>query len=534
MEKQSLKPDEYEKADKEQEEVGREEKELNLEEIKTKEGEEIVYKLKDLKVGNSETDFNKLFPEKNKKIGFGGRGYENFSLVAEYGNEDLDFSIGLYDSDYYDGMGHAMIYSNGVYISRKDGTYSHGFKRDWRKSSFTDPSIVGIDNVKVVNNKVYAECKLSDGSKESIEVGREKLNPIYRVYRNNASYKSFFYTEEALGGYARLHGEYNIAGDCIIERGKDIVESDEIKSIPDDAIVITDKAAIDSLPSLKNKRIVRIDNILENNSDSISFLEVLKKFNKEPRQINILRSHVASHISESSQGDILRDNSDPKEVEKKYIEYLKIELLKAHKKLFGRRDYYEAPNIIIFDDADKLKEDNEPDSLNVVDRHAYETKAGGELYESDNVIKLPLYENDVNDSVAKVGISRLREQIDKFDPINDFPKDLDGAVVALLSMFSRGSAKGFDALYCLNDNISVFNFSRKDLIKKVLNLIENKSELPSSLAESNVKESELMYCLLTTLSYSEKNDFDNEVAERLKKGYSHNRYADKYISFGDI
>ncbi len=327
---------------------------------------------------------------------------------GKYGHNDCDVEIGLYDYGRYERKNDGSIVPlegrlwRGMYITRIDGTFND--------LGYDNSLMTGINSVKIIDNKVFAELQFSNGKTEIRDVGREKVSPIYRVYRDNESYKSFFgeSSDSTLRVFDSLKQVYNLEKDFIIEKGEDIVESDDIKSIPDDAIIITDQAALEALPSIRSKKLIRIDEVFRANEfDSLKFDYYLKKINNNPKAINILKENISSHVEKEFLDNVGSDysfdsHSDSGTME--YVEYIKKEVLKVFKDV----------DIKIINSIQELEKEKNEDCINIIDRHAR-----NDMYNDPNTLKLPLYgnEKEMSNEFAKTRLKDLENRIDEIETI---------------------------------------------------------------------------------------------------------------------
>lgn len=331
---------------------------------------------------------------------------------GKYGNEDCDIAISLHENYFGKKEDEKIIpiseYGDyyGMYITRKDGTYNIVREKN-------EPiSIVGVNRIKIVNNKIFAEFQFSNGKSEIREIGREKVLPVYRVYRNNESYDSFFEGHNC-NLFKELGEIYNLKEDFITEKGEKILETDQIKKIPDNAIILTDEAALVALPSIKNKHILRIDKILEGNEfDTFKFDYFLKKVNENPERINIFKENISSHVEKEFKSETEKDNNgfidfSSEEVKKEYIEYLKREILKVFKNV----------EIKIIEKIEELKESDKDGCINIIDRHSGIGDLRG-IYDNSRTLKLPLYEMETNKWDKEFEEDRLQILKEKIDSID--------------------------------------------------------------------------------------------------------------------
>ena len=342
------------------------------------------------------------------EVNNGGDSFTHRRPKIDYKENISGIHIGLYNVDAYPGAGHAMLYKNGFYVSRDDGTYSAGPEIKWRNSAHTYPSIQTIEGIKFNKNKIIAKIKKSDGAIESIEVGKKNLTPIYRVYRDNDAYREFFKEFENLHGTHKL-AEKSDGKSLIQEEGSEIISNSDIESIPKNAIVITDKAALEALPAIRDKLILRIDKLLgENSTQSTLNLLMKEKMDGrgEPKKINILKTNIADH-PEDGTVKFLDHNG--------YINYLIQEIKKIY------------PNIkdndinIISDGKDMQLNRYE---INIIDRHA-KHKVENTIYTNPNTIKLPLYENVEKDEYISREILNKKKSAIIEASIKKAEKDMD-------------------------------------------------------------------------------------------------------------
>lgn len=305
--------------------------------------------------------------------------YHKIEFDESFENKELGISIGLYSREFYvDGPENTTNHYNGIFIKRSDGTYSRWPERRWRNGSWDVNEkfhIRSVKNIKVVDNRIIIEIQLWDGSKQDIDIGVFTLPPVYTVYRNNKTYRSFW-LQEIL---SKMNGQNKIVDsqEGIFEEWIDIVENDFIKDIPDNAVVITDNAALKGLPSLANKKIVNIEKDILSEVMTSSWLVQLpyyaKAINPNPSNIQIFLPSCADHAEIS-------------DYDYKNTEYVKI----IQEQL---QEIFPNSKIVITDNPDDLNNNTNTSCIKVVDRHR-SWEGSWRIRQDSQTLLLPLYENE--------------------------------------------------------------------------------------------------------------------------------------------
>jgi len=260
-----------------------------------------------------------------------------------------------------------------------------------------------VKNVKVVDNKVIVEAWLWDGGVKDIDIGLYKLPPVYGVYRRNYTYDNLWLPDLI----QNKQWENNIVDvkNGVFQEWSDIVENDFIRSIPDDAVVITDNAALKAIPSLANKKILNIDKDIIADQEKNSSLELAyyaKKISTNPSKVFIYRPACTDH---QSWGQWLR-NADSEDAAK-WAALLEKWL----------KGIFPESIVIVTDNPNDLNNATDPNCIKVVDRHVLR-EPEAELRDIDvrldkQVLRLPLDENNTwdRDEYKKLFDHRLADKL---------------------------------------------------------------------------------------------------------------------------
>jgi hypothetical protein len=326
--------------------------------------------------------------------------YHSIKFDKCFENKETGISIGLYSEDYCASDDHEMCYSSGLFIQRSDGTYSAWPVRKWRNSDWdVDKSkrIMWVKSIKIVDNRIIAELELWDGTQKDVDIGAFKLPPVYTIYRNNATY-SWYGLQQAIRD---MHGQNRIVSvyDGIFDQWTEITENDFIRSIPDNAIVITDNAALRALPWLANKKVINIEqDILPDTLTSsrlIGLWDYARKINPNPWDIKIFLPWCADHVEIPG----YEYNHEG------YADVLKSQLQQT----------FPGATITTTNNVSELND--EAADIKVIDRHQIWENW---VEEDDHTLLLPLYENKLlrveQDTKGKTKgyiESRLRKSLEK-------------------------------------------------------------------------------------------------------------------------
>jgi len=301
-------------------------------------------------------------------------GYTEYSTPKTvFKDDDLGVEIMRYDVSINPGYGFAMLYEKGLLVKREDGTIAKGICERWRNSSHVWPSIKGTETVVLDNERLMANVNYSDGSTEMKDLGNQEVSKAYIVFRENYSYNQFMqFLEEKIF-------QEDLLIDCIItKKGTDIIETEDVKNIPLGSYVISDAAAIEACPSLSDKNIIRIDDLLQESfgPDTSFGLKISATyFTNNPSEITIFKPCCADHPEEQSE---IECGEQSEEI---YVNYLKKKLSEA---------YGLSPeSVSVTSDPDNLI-GLSSGHLTVIDRHASH-KVDEDVYKRS--LKLPLYEN---------------------------------------------------------------------------------------------------------------------------------------------
>jgi hypothetical protein len=243
---------------------------------------------------------------------------------------------------------------------------------------------------------------ISGGQNEHIDNKNKEGNkfaPIYRVYRDNQTYKNI----DLEGITNSLQGDHKVnkSSEGIFLQGTDIQENEFINSIPEDAIVIMDAASYEALPSLHNRKVIMLEKIVQKEISGEDFARLAKSKVENPKRILIYLPAIASHPEIDS--GIQRGDEDG------YMNYLR--------RKFG--EIYPNTRVMSIDlgGGGRLHEE---DSLIVMDRHATNDLVGKlgekswEIYNAKNCLKLPLSENLPRDEEQRnITASKLKSEIAK-------------------------------------------------------------------------------------------------------------------------
>lgn len=290
-----------------------------------------------------------------------------------------------------------LVYTNGTFVVRADGTYT---KWPFQKSKDENERLIWkFENIKVVNNRLIIE----DNNGKSIDVGAFELPPIYRVYRNNRTYEDVL-KMNLLFGY--MFNNYKIVDskEGIFPQWSDIIENDFIRAIPEGSIIITDNAALRSLPILSEKgKIINLDKeaISHRESNESELLQIwycIKEFiNKNPKGIKIYSHALTDHIHVKwySGGNTIEE---VREKEKNLAIFMKEELAK----------FFPNTEITISDDYNDFRK-SEEGVIKIIDRHRIWDERDFTHYPEDikkdeNTLVLPLSENTFQDERYKYHI----------------------------------------------------------------------------------------------------------------------------------
>ena len=344
-----------------------------------------VYELVESK-NNAET-FSKLYGAKIEQKTASAKldkGYFKSVYKKSFSNEESGIDIGIYDTEQWNGNVNTGTASyNGYFINRKkEGTYSKG--REWMyygtfdKALHADVRISSVKNFKIQDNRILAEIEYQDGSSRVEDVGAFELPPVYAVYRDNNTYGS----AQLLQTIKSLKGEHKIAENVengIYKQGTEIEENEYINSIPDNAMVVADAAALKALPQLEKRgdKIIRIEDFLEGGSFA-DLTHYAKKINLHPSTIMIYKPGCADHVGpEGSALGIKNFEED------RYSEFLKEQFENAfnHTKV----------NVVITNDPNDL-DTTYASRIYVVDRHRLDDKE--DIKKSRTTLVLPASENE--------------------------------------------------------------------------------------------------------------------------------------------
>ncbi|MEI6529258.1 MAG: hypothetical protein WCN88_02515 [Candidatus Falkowbacteria bacterium] len=361
-----------------------------------------IFKLEKAK-GSGAGVFTKLYGEQLENIKEDLKmhnGYVDSKFSDSYKNKELGIEVGTYDKDWWAGNPHAeMLYLNGVFVIRdKEQTYSAGPEFKWKGGGGVkhENHISSIESVKIENNRILADIKFWDGSIRTEDIGAYELPPVYTVYRNNKTYDN----ANLLKIVKSLTGEHKIVTDIekgIFNQGTSIEDNDYIKSIPENAIVITDTAALKSLPELEQKKVIKIEDFLEGNYGSLGYYA--NKIDSYPYQIIIYKPGCADHVIPEAREEGI-ENYD----EDKYAEYLKKQLVAAYP---GRVSL----DIVVTRDPKDLKKSR----FRVIDRHSLSAKPSEYLAGSDLILPPSENESKGNQSLDKKINNFLKNEITKIE-----------------------------------------------------------------------------------------------------------------------
>lgn len=324
--------------------------------------------------------FRALF--KDKPVGLGGAftDYSYSGILAK--NKDLGIALCKFDVNIYPGFGDGMLYENGIFIVRKDGTAKRGIQQRWRNSAHIWPTIKSAGRMQSIDGDLLADVHFSDGSKKNINFGAIEAQKAYFVFRTNETYNSVLHSIKKEIQSEDL--QITILG---FYKGSEIVENDEIRNIPRNAVIFTDQTTLNACSSLQNRTVERLDTILDsyygsNQKSGAKFMSAKNQLElTNPEKIFVYEQSIADHPEKES--GIKWQN------EELYSKYLQKELAKT----------YDIPekNIIFTKNKEEL-EDASYDDLIVIDRHASNDFSERTYNRS---LKLPLYENFTDGSNKK-------------------------------------------------------------------------------------------------------------------------------------